>query len=66
MAKFEYSPPDIDIDRAYILVDDIFDVHLLRTNEGLIIDVWEHERDLLSTMAVDGPLVCAIHITGEE
>jgi hypothetical protein len=55
MAKFEYSPPDSDCDRAYVLVDDTFDVHLLRTHEGLIIDVWEHERELLGTLAIENP-----------
>jgi len=55
MASFEYSPPDIDCDRAYVLVDDIFDVHLLRTEEGLIVDVWEHEKELLGTLAIEKP-----------
>jgi len=55
MAKFEYTPPETDIDRAYLLVDDTFDVHVLRTEEGLIIDVWEHERELLGTLAVENP-----------
>jgi hypothetical protein len=55
MAKFEYTPPEIDIDRAYVLVDDTFDVHFLRTHEGLIIDVWEHEQDLLGTLALENP-----------
>ena len=55
MAKFEYSPPDVDCDRAYLLVDDLFDVHVLRTEEGLIVDVWEHERGLLGTVAIENP-----------
>ena len=55
MAKFEYSPPDVDIDRAYLLVDDTFDVHVLRTEEGLIIDVWEHERELLGALCIENP-----------
>lgn len=55
MANFEYSPPDVDIDRAYILVDDLFDVHLLRTEEGIIVDVWQHEKELLGTLAVENP-----------
>jgi hypothetical protein len=42
-------------DRAYVLVDDVFDVHLLRTEEGLIVDVWEHERELLGTLALENP-----------
>jgi len=55
MAKFVYSQPDVDPDRAYVLVDALFDVHLLRTQEGLIIDVWEHERELLGTLALENP-----------
>ena len=55
MATFQYTPSKDDADRAYVLVDDLFDVHLLRTEEGLIIDVWEHERELLGTLALENP-----------
>jgi hypothetical protein len=55
MATFQYTPSKEDADRAYVLVDNVFDVHLLRTEEGLIVDVWEHERELLGTLAVDNP-----------
>ena len=55
MAKFEYSLSDADIDRAYVLVDDTFDIHVRRTARSLIIDVWEHERDLLGTLCVENP-----------
>jgi hypothetical protein len=55
MAKFQYTLSEDDADRAYVRVDDIFDVHLLRTEEGLIVDVWEHERELLGTLAIENP-----------
>jgi hypothetical protein len=55
MTKFQYRPSEDDADRAYILIDELFDVHLLRTEEGIIIDVWEHERELLGTLAVENP-----------
>jgi hypothetical protein len=58
MAKFQYTPPEDDLDRAYVLVDDIFDISLLRTEEGLIIDVYEHEEfELLGTLALDSPSI---------
>jgi hypothetical protein len=57
MATFKYTPDDEDADRAYVLVDDIFDISLLRTEEGLIIDVYEKtdEIELLGTMALENP-----------
>jgi hypothetical protein len=38
-------------------VDDIFDISLLRTEEGLIIDVYEKtdEIELLGTLALENP-----------
>ena len=39
MTKFQFDLSDYDINRAHILVDDTFDISLLRTEEGLIIDV---------------------------
>ncbi len=55
MAKFEFTADEDDQNRAYIRVDEMFDVHLLKTEEGLIIDVWEHEREIVGTLAVDNP-----------
>ena len=57
MATFKYTPDDEDADRAYVLVDDIFDISLLRTEEGLIIDVYEKtdEIELLGTLALENP-----------
>lgn len=67
MAKFEYSPPEDDCDRAYVLVDDIFDVSLLRTEEGLIIDVYGHEEfERLGTLPIDDPLVSVLHFSAVE
>jgi hypothetical protein len=57
MSKFKYTPDEDDADRAYVLVDDIFDISLLRTEEGLIIDVYEktEEIELLGTLALENP-----------
>jgi hypothetical protein len=54
MAKFEYTPPEDDNeDRVYVRVDDIFDISILRAEEGLIIDVYESDEiDLLGTVAI--------------
>ena len=53
MATFEYTLSDYDIDRAYVLVDDIFDISMLRTEEGLIVDVFQKdESELLATLAI--------------
>ncbi len=55
MAKFEYTPPEDDNeDRVYVRVDDVFDISILRVEEGLVIDVYENDEiDLLGTLAVD-------------
>jgi len=55
MTTFRYAPDANDPDRVYVLLDDIFDVSLLRKEEGLIIEVCEHERELLGTLAIDNP-----------
>ena len=55
MATYEYSPPDVDSNRAHLLVDDVFDIHLLRTEEGLTIDIFEHEREQLVSLSVLNP-----------
>jgi len=54
MAKFEYTPPEDDNeDRVYVRVDDVFDISILRTEEGLIIDAYAtDESDLLGTIAI--------------
>jgi hypothetical protein len=55
MAKFEYTPPEDDNeDRVYVRVDDIFDISILRVEEGIVIDVYDNDEiDLLGTLAVD-------------
>ena len=56
MAKFQYTPQeDTNEDRVYVKIDDIFDVSLLRTEEGLIIDVYDNNSEiyLLGTLAID-------------
>ena len=57
MAKFEYTPSGADNeDRVYVRVDDIFDISILRAEEGLVIDVYDSdETDLLGTLTVDEP-----------
>ena len=73
MTKFEYTPPEDDTERAYALVDDIFDVSLLRIEEGLIVGAYQrNELDLLGTLAFDedslarkrgGMKMLAYHVT---
>ena len=55
MAKFEYTPPENDNeDRVYVRVDDVFDISILRVEEGIVIDVYDNDEiDLLGTLAVD-------------
>jgi hypothetical protein len=54
MAKFEYTPPEDDNeDRVYVRVDDIFDISILRAEEGVVINVYDNDEiDLLATLAV--------------
>lgn len=55
MAKFEYTPPEDDNeDRVYLRVDDVFDISILRVEEGLVIDVYDNDEiNLLGTLAID-------------
>jgi hypothetical protein len=57
MAKFEYIPTDPDNeDRVYVRQDDIFDISILRAEEGLVIDAYDDDEiDLLGTLTVDEP-----------
>jgi hypothetical protein len=54
MAEFEYSPPEDDNeDRVYVRVDDIFDISILRVEEGVVINVYDNDEiDLLATLTV--------------
>lgn len=54
MATFEYTlSEDDNEDRVYVRVDDVFDISILRTEEGLIIDVYDNDEiDLLGTLAI--------------
>lgn len=53
-APFEYThDPDETPDRAFVLVDNLFDVAIIRTGEGIVIDVYpRHGMDIVATMAV--------------
>jgi hypothetical protein len=55
MPRFEYTPPEDDNeDRIYVRVDDVFDISILRVEEGIVIDVYDNDEiDLLGTLAVD-------------
>jgi hypothetical protein len=55
MTRFEYTPPEDDNeDRIYVRVDDVFDISILRVEEGIVIDVYDNDEiDLLGTLAVD-------------
>ena len=56
MTRFQFDLSDYDLNRAHILVDDTFDISMLRTEEGLIIDVYEKdESELLGTLALETP-----------
>ena len=59
MTKFEYTPPEDDNeDRVYVRVDDIFDISILRVEEGLVIDVYGNdELDSLGTLAISEDLL---------
>jgi hypothetical protein len=54
MTRFEYTPPEDDNeDRVYVRVDDIFDVSILRVEEGIVINVYDNDEiDLLATLTV--------------
>ena len=54
MTKFEYTVSDDDNEeRVYVRVGDVFDISILRTEEGLIIDVYDNDEiDLLATIAI--------------
>jgi hypothetical protein len=55
MATFQYTPPEDDNeDRVYVRVDDIFDISILRVEEGIVIDVYDNDEiDLLATLSVN-------------
>jgi hypothetical protein len=40
MTKFHYDLSDYQLDRAFVTVDDRFDVALIRTEDGLKIEVY--------------------------
>ena len=54
MAKFEYTlSEDDNEDRVYVRVDDVFDISILRVEEGIVIDVYDNDEiDLLGTLAI--------------
>jgi hypothetical protein len=59
MTRFEYTPPEDDNeDRIYVRVDDVFDISILRVEEGIVIDVYDNDEiDLLGTLVVDQDLL---------
>ena len=54
MATFEYTVSnDPNEDRVYVCVDEMFDISILRTHEGLTINVYDNDEiDLLGTLAI--------------
>lgn len=53
MADFEFERVEDLPDRAYVRVEDKYDVVIIRTDEGIIIDVYPKDWDWpISTMAV--------------
>jgi hypothetical protein len=57
MAKFEYTRLQADNEsHVYERVDDIFDISILRAEEGLVIDAYDKDEiDLVGTLTVDEP-----------
>jgi hypothetical protein len=55
MTTFQYTvSEDPNEDRVSVRIDDIFDISILRGEEGIVIDVYDNgEIDLLGTLAVD-------------
>lgn len=55
MTKFEFTPPeDTNENRVYVRVDDLFDISILRVEEGIVIDVYDNDEiDLLGTLSID-------------
>jgi hypothetical protein len=49
MPKFEFTH------RLFVRVDDVFDISILRVEEGLIIDAYDKDDELLGTLALDEP-----------
>jgi hypothetical protein len=53
MGKFEYTSPEHSEDRVYARPDDIFDVSMLRVEEGLAVHACDSdEPDLLAMLAM--------------
>ncbi|MGE3818897.1 MAG: hypothetical protein AB7I30_05635 [Isosphaeraceae bacterium] len=50
--RFQHSPQDIP-DRAFVEVDDRYSVTIIRTHEGLIVDVYPNDWDCpIATLGV--------------
>lgn len=45
MSKFQFEQIEGQNDRAYVEVDDKYQVVLIRAEEGLIVDVWPKDWD---------------------
>lgn len=43
MATFDIEKPEEDPNRMYVMVDDKFDVRLIRTDEGIVVDVYPYD-----------------------
>lgn len=54
MAKFDIEK-DLEPNRMYVMVDDKFDVRIVRTDEGIVIDVYPYDgmEAVASTYAFD-------------
>jgi hypothetical protein len=59
MSRFDYSiSDDHNEDRVYVRVDEIFDISILRTEEGVVIDVYDNDEiDLLGTLSIGEDLL---------
>jgi hypothetical protein len=53
MARFNDRLAEDDVNRAYVGVDDVFDISILRIEEGILIEVFDSdEGDLLGTLPI--------------
>ncbi len=59
MTKFEFQADDSDKNRAYVLVDDRLELVIIRTDEGLVVDIYENGgiMTVATTYVLDNDLV---------
>jgi hypothetical protein len=43
MSRFEAEQHEEDKNRFYVMVDDKFDVRIIRTDEGIVVDIYPYD-----------------------